>query len=349
MRTIWRRRWLPAKGSTRRVLRGRLLLLTAALFLLALLGLAACGASAPGIANPGPSPARTFSPQPTPSGTATGTATGTPGPAAYAYLFSRIDYPLQVPVGATDSVTLTLSPNSNILTVTPGPGSGTGTLTNPIPLPTDLQNYEDIGASVATSTPDNAAGPIGWALLSAPRHTLLAPTPAGAPRSYVGALTFQWRISATAAGQNTVNITLSLYYVYLDHSEHEGAIQISQAPIPIVAAESTPLNTSLPPFKLPLAGLTSLAGIFAVVRFIMGAVKTYHDITDPVKDVATAAQAIRTRVGGGNAGASGSTASSGYPNPWARPPDDPQWGPPVYPPPPQGNQGANRPWPPRPQ
>src|SRR5260370_21761206 len=202
---------------------------TSALFLVSHLWLAARGAYSPGNVNPGPSPGRPFSPQPTPSGT----ATGTPGPTAYAYLFSRIDYPLQVPVGATDSVSLTLSPNSNILTVTPGPGSGTGTLTNPIPLPTDLQNYEDIGASVATSTPDNAIGPISWALLSAPRHTLLAPTPAGAPRPCVGARTLHGRTSRAAAGHNTVNITLSLYYVYLDHSRPDRPICIDQAPMPI--------------------------------------------------------------------------------------------------------------------
>src|SRR5260370_2368616 len=182
---------------------------TSALFLVSHLWLAARGAYSPGNVNPGPSPGRPFSPQPTPSGT----ATGTPGPTAYAYLFSRIDYPLQVRVGATDSVSLTLSPNSNILTVTPGPGSGTGTLTNPIPLPTDLQNYEDIGASVATSTPDNAIGPISWALLSAPRHTLLAPTPAGGPPLDVGVPSFPSPISPTAPGPNTFKVTPSLSFL----------------------------------------------------------------------------------------------------------------------------------------
>src|SRR6266849_5226908 len=105
MRTLLMRSWLPAKGSAQRALRGKLLLLVAALFLVALLGLAACGAYSTGITGPQPTPVRT--------------ATGTAAPTAYAYLFSRIDYPLQVPVNAADLVTLTLSPNSNILTVTP--------------------------------------------------------------------------------------------------------------------------------------------------------------------------------------------------------------------------------------
>lgn len=325
-------RRMPARQRTSPTApaRARLLLLGAAGGLFALLGLAACGS----VASPGGYPRVTATP---PNGnTGTPGSTGTPStqPQSYAYLYSRIDYPMQVPVNASDLVTLTLSTDSAMLSVTPGPGSGTGALTQPIPLPTDLGNYADIGASVDTVTP-TGAGPIAWALISAPRQSLLEGA-AGADRRYRDA-TFQWRVTASAPGQNTVNVTLYLYYVYLDGSEHDGTIQISQAPIPMVAVDPTPVNTTLPPLRLPLAGLTGLAGIVAVVRFVAGAIRTYHDITDPVKDVATAAHVLHSRLGGsGNAG-----QQQAYPNPWAQPPALP----PNYPP----QDSSGRPWPPSPR
>lgn len=263
-----------------------------------LLALAACGAggNSSGV-TPGPSPATTA----TPGGSqSTPAATGTPAATRHAYLFSRVEYPLQIEVAKSDTVTLTLAPSGDILTVTPAPGNGVATVGEPIPLPTDLANYQDVGAAVETQATSD--GPVVWQLTSPQRQSLLAPAGAGAApatRQYAGQVTFTWQVRAVAAGQNTARIVLQLYFVYLDGSQQFGTIEVSQAPIPMVAVDATPLNTTLPPLRLPLTGLTWLAGFLAVLRFLYGAYKTINDVAEPVRDAVKVAGAIQTRMAGG--------------------------------------------------
>jgi len=275
------------------------LLITASVFLLGLLALAACGGASRPYINP-------TQPITTPG------TTGTPGAQQYAYLYSRVDYPLQVPVNAGDTVTLTLSPQSDILTVTPSPGSGSGTVGAPIPLPTDLKLYQDIGAEA--STLDTARSPVVWQLQSPPRQSLLT-DPGTTPRQY-REVVFHWHVQALSAGENSINIMLRLYYIYLDGSEHDGTIQVTQQPIPMIAVLPSPISNSLPSVKLPLAGLTWLAGFIAVLRFIWKAYQTIHDVTEPVKQAAEVAVAVKKRMGG--SGTSEQSAPNSYPNPWAQ-------------------------------
>jgi hypothetical protein len=274
--------------------------------------------------------------------TVSGGGTATPGVQAYAYLYSRVDYPLQIPVNSGDVVTLTLSPRSNILTVTPAPGSGTTTVGGPIPLPTDVRDYQDIGAAVDTpSANSGVTSPIVWQLTSAPRQSLLSPAATGTARGYLDSVVFTWHVEAVAAGQNLIQITLHLYYVYLDGSEHDGSISTTQTPIPMVAAEATPLNTTLPPFRIPVAGLTWLAGIIATIRFIWGVFHTVHDIADPVKDMAEAAKTIHARIAGAGDQSASQSSHPIYPNPWTQPPNSPA-GYPAHPQPP-GAPGTPQP------
>jgi hypothetical protein len=219
--------------------------------------------------------------------------TATPGQTRFAYLYSRLDYPLQVAVSSGDTVTLLLSPQSNILSVTPAAGRGSGTVGNPIPLPTDLENYRDIAAAVDTRGP--ADGPFAWQLTSPVRQSLLTSQDPSTPRDYRD-VSFQWHVQAVAPGQNVVQILLHLVFVYLDGSEQNGTIEVTQAPIPLVAVEASPLNTALPQFKLPLVGASSLAGLIAIFRFLIGAFKTMSDVTGPVKDAAKVAQTVRAHV-----------------------------------------------------
>ena len=268
---------LPAFGGWR-VIVGSLAILVAAL------GLAACGAYS--------TVHITGSPQPTgPGVTPTNGAQST-----YAYLYSRIDYPLQVPINSTDTVTLSLSPLSDILTVAPTAGTGTTTFSEPIPLPTDLQDYQDIGASVDTRQPSGSA-PLAWQLVSAPRQSLLIPAGAGV-RAYANDVTFKWQVRAVSAGQNTTQIELTLYYVYLDGSEHDGTVMVSQSPIPVVAVNVSAINKSLPPLRLPIAGLTGLAGVFAFFRFLWGAYRTMKDAADTGRDAAKVARTVQRRAHG---------------------------------------------------
>ncbi|MGZ3598513.1 MAG: hypothetical protein ACXWQ5_02200 [Ktedonobacterales bacterium] len=258
----------------------------------ALLVLAACGTSSPSTVIQTPPPTR---PIPTSQETRQPTAGESTPPAqvSYAYLYSRIDYPLQVKVDAGDTVTLTLSPHSSILTVGTAPGSGTTTVGAPILLPTDLQDYDDIGASVDTVS--NGNSPIAWQLTSAPRQSLLN-NQAITPRAYLDSVTFRWQVQALSAGENTVGILLHIFYVYLDGSEHDGTVQVSHSAIPMIAVVASPLNALLASFKLPLAGLSWLAGIFAIIRFFYGAFKAVNDVTEPVKDAAHVARAVHGRL-----------------------------------------------------
>src|SRR5690242_12966892 len=284
---------MPATG--RSALLARLGLGVLATLALAL-ALAACGGSS-GLTGVNPSPRVT----PTPGGSqGTPSATGTPATTRHAYLFSRVEYPLQIEVAKSDNVTLTLAPSGDILTVTPAPGNGVATVGEPIPLPTDLQNYQDVGAAVETQATDS--GPVVWQLTGPQRQSLLAPAAAGAApasRQYASQVTFTWQVRAVAAGQNTARIGLQLYFVYLDGTQQSGAIEVSRAPIPLVAVAPTPLNTTLPPLKLPLTGLTWLAGFLAVLRFLYGAYKTINDVAEPVRDAVKVAGAIQTRMAGG--------------------------------------------------
>jgi len=225
------------------------------------------------------------------------TTTAVPGQSSYAYLYSRVDYPLQLAVGASDQVTLLLSTESAILSVTPAPGSGAATVGSPIPLPTDLQDYQDIGVSVETAAPPNE--PIVWQLLSAPHHSLLVTVgAAGAQtREYLTSVPFRWQVRAEAAGSNTVTIILHLYFVYLDGSQQQGTIQTTQAPIPIVAVAPTPLNSSpLPELKLPIAGLTWALGLLAALRFVLGLIKSVSEVAEPARDAAHVARAAQRKV-----------------------------------------------------
>ena len=297
-------------------MRRALTLATSAAFALLALALASCGAS---------------------TGQIHPFGTPTPGQATrFAYLYSRLDYPLQVAVNSGDTVTLRLSPQSNILSVTPAPGRGSGTVGNPIPLPTDLENYQDIAAAVDTQGPAN--GPFAWQLTGPVRQSLVTSQNPSEQRDYRDVI-FQWHVQAVAPGQNVVQILLHLVFVYLDGSEQNGTIEVTQAPIPLVAVEATPLNTALPQFKLPLIGASSLAGLIAIVRFLIGAFKTVSDVTGPVKDAAKVAQSVRAHV----ASVQASRASNA-----------PTWQLPAPPPPytpyteDVTRPAAQRPWPPIP-
>ncbi|HEX5156910.1 MAG TPA: hypothetical protein VFW17_06830 [Ktedonobacterales bacterium] len=262
------------------------------ILLAALALLAACGAST--------SPSATYTPHPG------GTATAGSGPAAYAYLYSRIDYPLQLAVNAGSDVTLTLSPHQNLLIATPGVGSGVGTVGEPIPLPTQLSDYNDIGASVDTASSGDS--PVVWQLVSAPRQSLLTPGGPSADRAYLDAVNFTWHVEAVAPGQNLVRIILHLYYIYLDGSEHDGAIEVSSLPTPIVAVQSAIANTTLPTWlpswltdqlatwRIPLAGLSGLAGLLGVIRFFWDLFQNAKDAKDAAQGAAKAAAALHTRM-----------------------------------------------------
>jgi hypothetical protein len=265
------------------------------LLLLAVLALlAACGGSY--------SPSARYTPQP---GSTAIPTTGT-GPAAYAYLYSRIDYPLQLAVNADSDVTLTLSPHQNLLIATPGAGSGVGTVGEPIPLPTQLSDYSDIGASVDTESSGNS--PVVWQLVSAPRQSLLTPGDPTIERTYLDAVSFTWHVEAVAAGQNLVRIVLHLYYIYLDGSEHDGTIEVSSLPTPIVAIQSAIVNTTLPTWlpswltdqlstwRIPLAGLSGLAGLLGVIRFLWDLFQNAKDAKDAAQGAAKAAVALQRRM-----------------------------------------------------
>ncbi|HEY1389106.1 MAG TPA: hypothetical protein VGF38_11230 [Ktedonobacterales bacterium] len=263
------------------------------LLLAALALLAACGAT---------SPTNSARPTAQPGSTAT---VGT-GPAAYAYLYSRIDYPLQLAVNAGSDVTLTLSPHQNLLIATPGAGSGVGTVGEPIPLPTQLSDYNDIGASVDTASSGDS--PVVWQLVSAPRQSLLTPGSPSAGRAYLDAVNFTWHVEAVAPGQNLVRIILHLYYIYLDGSEHDGTIEVSSLPTPIIAVQSTVANTTLPTWlpswltnqltswRIPLAGLSGLAGLLGVVRFLWDLLQNAKDAKDAAQGAAKAAAALHSHM-----------------------------------------------------
>lgn len=326
-------------------LRSALPLLVAAAFAALALALAGCGGSAPRYTTYATPTPRSDA---TPGSTASAGPTATPGVAAYAYLYSQIDYPLQIPVSTSDTVTLTLSPQSNILSVTPGQGRGTGTVGQPIPLPTDLQHYQDVAASVDTQAA--GAGPLTWALTTSVRQSLLTGSTLTNDLRYKDRVAFTWDVRATSAGENTVKVVLHLIYVFADGSEHDGSVEISQAPIPIVAVQATVANTTLPQFKLPIAGLSGLAGVIALLRFIYTALKTINDVTEPVKDAAKVASAVRGRVGAMQqaSGQTGGRRTSPPPLPRYGPQRQPGQASPNEPPQGQTSRQSQRPWPPMP-
>lgn len=264
-----------------------------ALLLAALALLVGCGASTSGTI-PG------YTPQP--GSTATG-----PAP-AFAYLYSRVDYPLELAVDANSTVTLTLSPRQNLLIATPGADSGVGTVGEPIPLPTQLSDYNDIGAWVDTDSPGTS--PVVWQLISPPRQSLLTPGGLATARSYLDHVIYSWRVQAVAPGQNLERIILHLYYIYLDGSEHDGRIEVSASPTPIVAMQSSAsiANTTLPPWvpswlteqltawRVPLAGLSGLAGLLGVLRFFWDLIQNAKDARETAESAARVAGAIHTHV-----------------------------------------------------
>lgn len=280
------------------------LIVIAGILLIGLLALAACGA---GATEPtGHSPTQPVSGTPTlPQATSTPAGTGTPGAggqSSYAYLYSRVDYPLQIPVGSDDIVTLTLSPQAVILTTGARPGGGVATVGAPIPLPTDLQDYQDIAAEAAAQS-TGTGGPVAWQLTSAPRQSLLTDA-----HQYASSVIFQWQVHASAAGQNTANIVVSLFYVYLDGSQRAGTIEVTAAPMPILAVQPTPTNSSLLPFKLPIAGLSGLAGVIAAIRFLWDIFTRIDDTIGSARDAAHAAGTVRSKVAARKQGKPGTTA-----------------------------------------
>ncbi|HEU5347129.1 MAG TPA: hypothetical protein VFU63_00825, partial [Ktedonobacterales bacterium] len=221
---------------------------------------------------------------------------------AYAYLYSRIDYPLQLAVNAGGTVTLTLSPQQNLLIATPDTGSGVATVGEPMPLPTRPQDYSDIGVSVDTDSQGNGA--VVWQLISVPRRSLLTPAFTGPARRYLDSVIFRWHVQAVAPGQNLVRIVLHLYYIYLDGSEHDGTIEVSATPTPILAVQPSIADTTLPTWlpswlpawRLPLAGLSGLAGLLGVIRFVWDVIHNAKEAKETADSAARAAAAIHARV-----------------------------------------------------
>ena len=81
-------------------------------------------------------------------------------------------------------------------------------------------------------------GAFTWALISPERQSLLTAGTIGTARDYMDSVVFKWHVQAVSEGQNTARIVLHLIYVYLDGSEHDGSIEVSQAPIPMVAVQT---------------------------------------------------------------------------------------------------------------
>jgi hypothetical protein len=115
-------------------------------------------------------------------------------------------------------------------------------------------------------------------------------------------------VEAVAPGQNLVRIVLHLYYIYLDGSEHDGTIEVSSLPTPIVAIQSAIVNTTLPTWlpswltdqlttwRIPLAGLSGLAGLLGVIRFLWDLFQNAKDAKDAAQGAAKAAVALQRRM-----------------------------------------------------
>ena len=253
-------------------------------------------------ATPGAAPTATVAGKPTPIKTPLPTATsgaaptGTTqtAPIVTAYLYSRVDYPLQIPVGGNDTVTLIVSLQKNILTVTPVAGNGQTAVGAPIALPTDVQHYQEI--DVAASANTTGTSPVVWQLTSPISQTLLN-VPGADPASlsrYNDEVDFHWSVRGVNAGQNLATITLSLTYIYLDGHQSQGTIETTQAPIPIVAVQPTAANTWLPNIKLPVTLVAILGGLFGILQFLWSAYQTGKE----VKEAAAHAHKILTKRNG---------------------------------------------------
>jgi hypothetical protein len=186
------------------------------------------------------------------------------------FLYSNVDYPLNIPVGNSDTVTLNLSLDKNILYVTPSAGHGQTPVGQPIPLPADVQNYREIDVQASA---ESAPGPLTWQLISPIQQTLLNPPTSASDRSlrdrYNSSLQFQWRVQAVASGQNTAKIALQITYVYTDGKQANGTAELTQSPIPIVAVQPSPASNSwLPNIKLPLTVTAGFAGLFGFIQFL---------------------------------------------------------------------------------
>lgn len=249
-------------------------------------------ATTPGKPTPPATPIKT--PQPTATSGAAPTGTTQPAPLKTAYLYSRVEYPLQIPVGGNDTVTLVVSLQKNILTVTPVAGNGQTAVGAPIALPTDVQHYQEI--DVAASANATGTSPVVWQLTSPISQTLLN-VPGADPASlsrYTDEVDFHWSVRGVSAGQNLATITLSLTYIYLDGHQSLGTIETTQAPIPIVAVQPTAVNTWLPNIKLPVTLVAILGGLFGILQFLWGAYQTGKE----VKEAATQAHKVLTKRNG---------------------------------------------------
>lgn len=199
-----------------------------------------------------------------------GTNGAGPGGAA---LVAQVDYPAQVPVGTTDEVTLTLTPQARPGHATTGGNADGGVAAGMIALPADPENYLDIG--IAADAMGDGISPLAWELTTPYRQSLLG-TSSDGRHGYVP-VTFHWRVTALDAGRNTQKIVLGVYYIYRDGSEHGGTVQLTGTPIPIRAVAATLLNTTLPPWRWPIAGAALLLAALAFLRFWWGVVRALAD------------------------------------------------------------------------
>jgi len=271
MRTMlaWRRRMpsLASPKGRRRAGRRRAPDVAAPLVLgLTLMLLAGCGGS---VAQP--MPTATVARQPP-----------TPAAGGFATFFSRVDYPLEIPVNGADTVTLTLSSEQNLLTITPTPGGGSAPLGVPFALPTDLGRYRDIGVTAGLAGTD---GPLLWQPLTAMQQSLLTPPQPNVVRAYVSRAVFRWQIRALSAGPNRASISLDLYYISLDGAVERGSIEVSAAPIPILAIQPTPANTTLPLLQLPLIGIVGTVGALGILSFLWSILQSLISAAGSVRDV----------------------------------------------------------------
>jgi hypothetical protein len=216
-----------------------------------------------------------------------GNGTG-PGGAA---LLAQVDYPGQLPVGTAGEVTLTLTPQAR-----PGHGTAAGATDGAagegmIALPADPENYLDIGVSADAMA--DGSSPFAWELTTPYRQSLLGTASDGA-HGYVP-VTFHWRVTALDAGQNTQKIVLGVYYIYRDGSEHDGTVHLTGTPVPIRAVDATLLNTTLPPWRWPIAGVALLLAALAFLRFWWGVVRVLADGGRRRQSDAWGAMASRSR------------------------------------------------------
>lgn len=243
---------------------------------------------------PTPTPAPTVTATPTATPLPTATAIPTPNTSTNTYLYSRVDYPVEIPVGESDTVALSFSIQGNLLTATPLPISNGGNATGSqagqsvIALPTDLEHYRDITLVASTFDPMGNS-PVVWQLTEAPSQTLLS---SGGLRTYRSLVTFHWRVQALTPGQNTTQLTFVIDYVYLDGSHYTAPPNAIAAP-PLVSITATFANTVLPQLKLPVGIASFLAAVIAVYLFIQSLSQTGANIATTMRGIGDAVNWVR--------------------------------------------------------